>query len=93
MQTIDDTETFTLNIEHVDDIEAEKLRMIVPFDIYKDRLFHIRLLKDAEHFYFFLDIHHLIGDGTTLKVMLSDIDKVYGGGTLDDDGRGGYCRG
>ena len=85
LQTIDDTETFTLNIEHVDDIEAEKLRMIVPFDIYKDRLFHIRLLKDAEHFYFFLDIHHLIGDGTTLKVMLSDIDKVYGGGTLEPE--------
>ena len=83
LQTIDDTETFTLNIEHVDDIEAEKQQMIVPFDIYKDRLFHIRLLKDAEHFYFFLDIHHLIGDGTTLKVMLSDIDKVYGGGTLE----------
>ena len=85
LQTIDDTETFTLNIEHVDDIEAEKQRMIVPFDIYKDRLFHIRLLKDAEHFYFFLDIHHLIGDGTTLKVMLSDIDKVYGGGTLEPE--------
>ena len=85
LQTIDDTETFTLNIEHVDDIEAEKQQMIVPFDIYKDRLFHIRLLKDAEHFYFFLDIHHLIGDGTTLKVMLSDIDKVYGGGTLEPE--------
>ena len=85
LQTIDDTGTFTLNIEHVDDIEAEKQQMIVPFDIYKDRLFHIRLLKDAEHFYFFLDIHHLIGDGTTLKVMLSDIDKVYGGGTLEPE--------
>ena len=85
LQTIDHTETFTLNIEHVDDIEAEKQQMIVPFDIYKDRLFHIRLLKDAEHFYFFLDIHHLIGDGTTLKVMLADVDKVYSGGTLEPE--------
>ena len=32
LQTIDDTETFTLNIEHVDDIEAEKQQMIVPFE-------------------------------------------------------------
>ena len=85
LQTIDDTETFELKVEHIDDIEAEKQRMIVPFDIYKDRLFHIRLLKDAEHFYFFLDIHHIIGDGTTLKVMLSDVDKVYGGGTLEPE--------
>ena len=90
LQTIDDTETFALNvengtlkIENGGTFNGEPL--IVPFDIYKDRLFHIRLLKDAEHFYFFLDIHHLIGDGTTLKVMLSDIDKVYAGGTLEPE--------
>ena len=89
LQTIDDTETFTLNVEQgtmdVKDGTFNGQSLIVPFDIYKDRLFHIRLLKDAEHFYFFLDIHHLIGDGTTLKVMLSDIDKVYGGGTLEPE--------
>ena len=90
LQTIDDTETFALNvengtlkIENGGTFNGEPL--IVPFDIYKDRLFHIRLLKDAEHFYFFLDIHHIIGDGTTLKVMLSDIDKVYAGGTLEPE--------
>ena len=89
-QTIDDSETFalniengTLNIENGGTFNGQPL--IVPFDIYNDRLFHIRLLKDAEHFYFFLDIHHIIGDGTTLKVMLSDIDKVYGGGTLEPE--------
>ena len=98
LQTIDDTETFTLEIENgtlkesgVRSQESEDgwtfngQPLIVPFDIYKDRLFHIRLFKDAEHFYFFLDIHHIIGDGTTLKVMLSDIDKVYGGGTLEPE--------
>ena len=33
-QTIDDTETFDLTVEHVADIEAEKTGMIQPFDIY-----------------------------------------------------------
>ena len=89
-QTIDDTETFALNIEHgtlniEDGGTFNGQPLITPFDIYKDRLFHIRLFKDADHFYFFLDIHHIIGDGTTLKVMLSDIDKVYGGGTLEPE--------
>ena len=90
LQTIDDSETFTLsiengtlNIENGGTFNGQPL--ITPFDIYKDRLFHIRLFKDAEHFYFFLDIHHIIGDGTTLKAMLSDIDKVYGGGTLEPE--------
>ena len=89
LQTIDDTETFTLNIEHgtmnIKDGTFNGQSLIVPFDIYKDRLFHIRLLQDAEHFYFFLDIHHIIGDGTTLKVMLADVDKAYDGGELEPE--------
>jgi amino acid adenylation domain-containing protein len=89
-QSVDDSETFALNIENgtlniEDGGTFNGQPLITPFDIYKDRLFHIRLLKDADHFYFFLDIHHIIGDGTTLKVMLSDIDKVYGGGTLEPE--------
>ena len=95
LQAIDDSETFQLSVEEIENLQLEEKTfteqlatlnyLIVPFDIYKDRLFHIRLLKDAKHFYFFLDIHHIIGDGTTLKVMLSDIDKVYGGGTLEPE--------
>lgn len=85
LQVIDDTETFTLKVENVADIEVEKRQMIVPFDIYKDRLFHIRLLKDSGHYYFFLDIHHIIGDGTTLKVMLADVEKAYNGELLEPE--------
>ena len=85
MQTINSDEVFVLDVETVADIEAEKQKMIVPFDIYNDRLFHIRLLKDAEHYYFFLDIHHIIGDGTTLKVMLGDVEKAYKGEPLEPE--------
>ena len=85
MQTINSDEVFVLAVETVADIEAEKQKMIVPFDIYNDRLFHIRLLKDAEHYYFFLDIHHIIGDGTTLKVMLGDVEKAYKGEPLEPE--------
>ena len=85
MQTVDPDETFELSVETVADIEAVKPSLIVPFNIYGDRLFHIRLLKDAEHYYFFLDIHHIIGDGTTLKVMLGDVDKAYKGEPLEPE--------
>ena len=71
----------TLNIEGGGTFNGQPL--IIPFDIYKDRLFHIRLFKDAEHFYFFLDIHHIIGDGITLKVMLADVEAAYNGKVLD----------
>ena len=85
LQTIDPNETFELSVETVADIEAVKPSLIVPFNIYEDRLFHIRLLKDAEHYYFFLDIHHIIGDGTTLKVMLTDLDAAYKGEPLEPE--------
>ena len=79
VQTIDDSETFTLEVEHITDIEAEKKGLIAPFDIYNDRLFRIRLMKDNQHFYLFIDTHHTISDGASLKVLLSDIDAAYGG--------------
>ena len=85
VQTIDDSATFSLEVEHVADIEAEKQRMITPFDIYHDRLFRMRLLKDSRHFYFFIEIHHLICDGTSLQVMLHDIDAAYGGNALQPE--------
>ena len=82
VQTIDDSETFALEIETTTDIEAEKARFVQPFDLYKDRLFRIRLLKDDEHYYWLVDIHHIIGDGTSLKVLLADIEAAYEGKEL-----------
>ena len=87
VQSIDDNETFSLEVEHITDIEEEKKGMVMAFDIYNDRLFRIRLLKDCKHFYLLVDIHHIIGDGTTLKVILNDIDVAYGGKTLEAEGR------
>jgi amino acid adenylation domain-containing protein len=84
-QTIDDSETFSLQVEPIADIEVEKQRLVVPFDIYNDRLFHIRLLKDSAHFYLLLDIHHLISDGVTLKVMLADVEAAYNGKALEPE--------
>ena len=91
LQTIDmEQEAWTLEVEalapHPSPLTPNDFQsLIVPFDIYSDRLFHIRLLRDQEHFYFFLDIHHLIGDGTTLKVMLADVEKAYGGEALEPE--------
>ena len=82
LQTIDDTESFSLTVEQVGNIEAEKASFIRLFDLYKDRLFRIRLLKDKEHFYLLQDIHHIISDGASRKVLLTDIEKAYQGEPL-----------
>ena len=83
VQTIDDTEAFSLTVERVDDIEAEKAQFIQPFNIVGDRLFRIRLLKDATHYYLLQDIHHIISDGSSWKVLLADMEKAYRGEQLE----------
>ena len=79
VQIIDtEQETWSLEIEDVDDINQKKKELIVPFDIYNDRLFHIHLLRDDKHIYLFIDYHHIIVDGTSMSIMLDDISKAYG---------------
>ena len=79
-QTIDmDGEQWSLAIEEITDIEQEKENLVKPFDLNGGRLFHVRLLCDKEHYYLFLDYHHIIVDGTSMQVMLKDIDKAYHG--------------
>ena len=85
VQTIDDTETFSLQVEHVDDIEAVKKTMVQPFNIVGDRLFRIRLLRDKEHFYYFQDVHHTLFDGGSQALMLADIEKAYNGEPLEPE--------
>ena len=85
VQTIDDSETFSLNVEHIDDIEAAKKTMIQPFNIVDGRLFYIRLLRDKEHFYFFQNVHHTIFDGSSQAIMLADIEKAYNGEPLEPE--------
>ena len=84
MQTIVD-EAFSVAMEDIDDIEAVKPSLVKPFDIYADRLFRIRLLRDASHLYLFIDYHHIIVDGTSMHLLLGDIDKAYRGLDLDKE--------
>ena len=82
IQTVDDTEKWTLEVERVTDIRSAIEGFIQPFDIYNDHFFRMRMLRDDEHYYWLLDIHHIIGDGSTLKVLLDDIGAAYEGKEL-----------
>ena len=85
MQTISVDDGFAVIVEHISDIEVEKSRFVQPFNILTDRLFRIRLLKDACHYYLLQDIHHIISDGTSRKVLLADIEKAYNGEQPDEE--------
>ena len=94
VQTIDDNERFSLNIEDgtfLDEpsgkaernIEDEKAKFVQPFNIVGDRLFRIRLLKDEKHYYILQDTHHIISDGASRRVLLEDMEQAYQKLTVD----------
>ena len=87
LQVIDDSEVscFKIQVSSCADIEAEKATFIEPFNIVGDRLFRFRLLKDSEHYYLLQDIHHIISDGTSLLVLMADIEKAYRGEVIEPE--------
>ena len=85
VQTVDDTETFTIQVENIEDIESMKALLVEPFDLMGGRLFRIRLMRDASHYYLFIDYHHIIADGTSMDLMLKEIDRAYRGEELEPE--------
>ena len=82
-QSVDmEKEEFSLSVEQVLDLEAEKQKFIEPFKLYGGRLFHTKVMRDAEHIYWLFDMHHIISDGTSYNTILHDVETAYNGGTL-----------
>ena len=81
-----ENEDWALTIEDVEDFEKCIPQLVVPFNIYGDRLFHIHLLRDANHLYLFLDYHHIIVDGTSMNILLHDINDAYNGIAIEGEG-------
>ncbi len=80
VQTIQmEQETWSLSVEEVNDIEAVKQQLVEPFHIQGDRLFRVRVFHTATHYYLFLDVHHIIFDGTSLKIFIDEVLAAYRG--------------
>jgi surfactin family lipopeptide synthetase A len=61
------------------DFDLLKSQLIQPFLLLKDRLFRIRLIQTETAKYLFYDMHHIIYDGGSMKVLVHDIDALYKG--------------
>ena len=59
-----------------------KDELVRPFKLLGERLFRISIHTTSEDNYLFLDLHHLIADGSSFVILLSDINKAYSGESL-----------
>lgn len=84
----------------VDSIEVEhfpeqELRDVVsgfvqPFDFDGTPLCRTRLVEAGGNLSLLLDMHHGLVDGFSWNILLSEIERAYGGEAFDDDGYRGY---
>ena len=84
LQTIDTDEvsSFKFQVSSFTDLEAEKKKFIEPFQLHGGRLFHTKVMRDAEHVYWFFDMHHIISDGSSYHIIVCDVETAYNGGKL-----------
>ena len=59
--------------------------MVYPFKIVGGRLCRCRVFETEKAGYVFFDVHHTVFDGTSLKVFMGDVGKIYMGAEPDKD--------
>ncbi len=76
---------YSQEIEYVTEEEFAFLQpqLMRPFDLLHDQLFRIQILSTPKDSYLFIDFHHVIFDGISLHILLSDLDKAYRGEPIE----------
>ena len=74
----------------IEEISEKELQIIIPdlvspFNIFGGPLSRFRIFKTESNFYFFIDIHHLIIDGTSSNIIYRDIVSAYNDKELPND--------
>ena len=73
----------TVQIEHINTDAFEPYDFVAPFDLHHDCLCRFFIVTTPKGRYFFFDIHHIIFDGTSVEVFLTEINQAYQGVALD----------
>jgi surfactin family lipopeptide synthetase A len=91
-QRRNDEEPYQQSIEHLRERDFLKLKpqLEQPFLLLSDQLFRIRIIKTEENVYLFIDFHHIIFDGTSLNVLLADLNKAYRGESIERETFSGF---
>ena len=79
LQKRDDTLPYKTQI--INGMNKEKL--VRPYMLFNESLFRFEIYRTCDGNYLFLDIHHIIADGTSLGIIINDINRAYGGETLE----------
>ncbi len=81
-------EQVDFNIDYVNLVSAKSDlkelidQFIKPYDLSCAPLFRVKLIKLKESYLLILDMHHIISDGISMKILIDDLTKLYAGNDL-----------
>ena len=73
--------------ERISEDELNKIKdtLVAPFKIINAPLFRCRLFETETAVYLFFDVHHIVFDGTSLDILISNVINAYRGTPLETD--------
>ena len=76
-----------IRVEKISEFEFESIKdtLVQPFKIIGGRLYRCRVFETEKNGYVFFDVHHTLFDGTSLKVFMGNVGKLYMGMQPDPD--------
>ena len=60
-----------------DDLDMDQL--VRPYGLFNEPLYRFEIYRTMEGNYLFIDLHHLIADGSSLGILIGHINQAYGG--------------
>ncbi len=83
----EESEITALRCGNVDELTDSLIR---PFDIENEKLYRFSVIETDSGNYLFFDIHHIVFDGESKKILLRDITAAYNGETITPEKYSGY---
>ena len=76
-----------IKVEKISEFEFTSLKdtLVQPFKIIDGCMYRCRIFETEKNGYLFFDVHHTLFDGTSLKVFMGNVGKLYMGMIPDPD--------
>ena len=70
-----------IRVEKISEFEFNEVKdtLVQPFKIIDGPLYRVRVFETEKSAYLFFDVHHTLFDGTSLKVFMGNVGKLYMG--------------
>lgn len=78
-----------VEVLEMDGFDPTSSDIVKPFELMNQRLFRMKIIKSHKN-YLYIEMHHIISDGTSMLIFLQDVSKAYDGERLGIEKYSGF---